>query len=258
MSHPPSPIVTAEVGGYVRRLATDLSSLAVVGGSLKPRRTWPRIAAFLVAFVAAASVPLTLDVASRPQVVVEAVPLDGMVETVARYLEWRAPEALPAPLRRKVAAAVVEEARRVSMDPLFVLAVMEVESDFSPDALSNMNARGLMQLRPVTIREVERLGQLPAPRSEPVEVTEVRVGIRYLSALMKRYHHQNRALAAWNAGPGAVDRALREEGSIPDRWLKFARAVRREHRRLRKHLGPELPSSIVASAPRESSAVAAD
>jgi soluble lytic murein transglycosylase-like protein len=81
-----------------------------------------------------------------------------------------------------------------------VRAVVQVESGFNPYATSPKGALGLMQLMPATI---ERFGVMHP--FDPVE--NVRAGVRYLRQLLDRYQNDEQlALAAYNAGPEAVDR----------------------------------------------------
>ncbi|MBI5544941.1 MAG: lytic transglycosylase domain-containing protein [Deltaproteobacteria bacterium] len=186
------------------------------------------------AFFLTAAAPLRLSPSPaplRPQIAP-----DPVVEEVDSYIAWRAGEALEPDVRREVSRVVVEESRANSLDPLYVLAVIEVESSFRPDAVSPRKARGLMQLRTVTIRELARRDLVPPQGEEADPVRNVRLGIRYLARLHSRYRDNDRALAAWNAGPSAVDRELAEEGELPVRWVRFARRVQREHRRLRAWL----------------------
>jgi len=81
-----------------------------------------------------------------------------------------------------------------------VRAVMQVESAFNPYARSPKGALGLMQLMPATIRQFAV--------SNPFNPADnVRAGVAYLRALLDRYqNNEELALAAYNAGPGAVDR----------------------------------------------------
>jgi soluble lytic murein transglycosylase-like protein len=80
--------------------------------------------------------------------------------------------------------------------------VVAAESGFRTNALSNKGAIGLMQLMPATAREY---GANPQDPKQNVEA-----GTRYLRDLLWKYrnddHQVSRALAAYNAGPGAVDR----------------------------------------------------
>jgi hypothetical protein len=93
-------------------------------------------------------------------------------------------------------------ARSHRVNPQLVAAVVQVESAFDPEAVSNKGARGLMQLMPATAR---RFGVEPEELFEPEK--NVEAGVRYLSWLIDRFSEDlSRVLAAYNAGEATVDR----------------------------------------------------
>ena len=85
------------------------------------------------------------------------------------------------------------------LDPALVHAVISTESSYNPYAVSPKNAVGLMQLMPAT---AQRFGLLAGDRTDPVK--NVRAGIRYLKWLRNYLGHWTLAIAAYNAGEGAV------------------------------------------------------
>lgn len=90
-------------------------------------------------------------------------------------------------------------AKSQGMDPNLVKAMVKAESDFKPKAVSPKGAMGLMQLMPET---AESLGV-----TDPFDPEDnIGGGVKFLKGLMKEFKDPEKAIAAYNAGPGAVKR----------------------------------------------------
>jgi soluble lytic murein transglycosylase-like protein len=99
---------------------------------------------------------------------------------------------------------VRSKADAYGLDHRLVQAVIQVESNFRPGAVSNKGAQGLMQIMPSTGAD---LGL-----TNPHDVEgNIEAGVRYLRMQMDRFGSPTLALAAYNAGPGQVERY----GGIP-------------------------------------------
>jgi len=94
---------------------------------------------------------------------------------------------------------VEQSARNHNVDPLLVDAVIKVESNYNPHAVSRVGAQGLMQLMPGTARDLGVSNSFDPGQN-------IEAGVRYLKQLQDLYKDDRLALAAYNAGPGAVDK----------------------------------------------------
>jgi soluble lytic murein transglycosylase-like protein len=102
---------------------------------------------------------------------------------------------------------VTEAAIRNGLEPELLHSIAAIESGYRQQAVSGKGAVGIMQLMPETARELQ------ADASDPEQ--NVNAGARYLRQLLLKYmddpYQLRKALAAYNAGPAAVDRY----GGIP-------------------------------------------
>ena len=135
-------------------------------------------------------------------------------------------EAKPKPDRASLEKLVAAAAERHGVELALVKAVVAAESAYDPQAVSRAGARGLMQVMPATaadygVAEQERL-------FDPE--TNLDTGTRHLKRLLAKYKNDyGRAIMAYNAGEGVVDRT----GSMVTyaETLSYTQAVIRHYRR---------------------------
>ena len=110
------------------------------------------------------------------------------------------PPAVTAAARGPFADLIDAAAKRYDMDVDLITSVIAAESNFNPKAVSRRDARGLMQLLPVTAAQLG-VHDIFDPKEN------IEAGTRYLGELLKLYKNDLAlALAAYNAGPDSVQR----------------------------------------------------
>jgi soluble lytic murein transglycosylase-like protein len=112
-------------------------------------------------------------------------------------------------LARTVARLVHKYSARYNKDPNLVLAIISVESDFNPQAVSKAGALGLMQVMPHWKKILAIEDDLTDPE------TSIRYGLQVLGFYEQMYKDPETVLTAYNRGPGPVDLAL-VKGANPD------------------------------------------
>ena len=124
-------------------------------------------------------------------------------------------------------ALIHEAAGRYDVEYDLIRAIIMVESQFNPRAVSRQGARGLMQLMPVTAKALEVVDL-----HDPTE--NIDAGVRYFKSLLDRYEGDvELALAAYNAGPGIVTRydgvpPYKETQAYVAKVLGYYEAIRSE------------------------------
>lgn len=173
----------------------------------------------------------------------EAVSL-GVAAAVAR-------SHLPERTQRRVSAAIVREARKNKIDPLLVVAVIRAESAFNTFAVSPVGAMGLMQVMPATGKWLaERRGE-KMRRTENLFESEynIELGTMYLAEMIEQFGTVEKALVAYNAGPGNAKKILNGRPENRRKFLAgYPATVIGEHKKLRAKYERETAQRNLAAA----------
>ena len=151
------------------------------------------------------------------------VPGDPRYREVPGYKQVRRAAA-----RARFSRFIQAAAKQYRLDPELIKAVIKVESDFNPSAVSKKGAMGLMQLMPDTAEEMD-----VASPFEPAE--NIQGGSRYLRKLIDLFDGDLRlALAAYNAGPSRV----LAHNRVPriTETKKYVKRVLREYDNNQRHM----------------------
>ena len=103
---------------------------------------------------------------------------------------------------------VEKYAKMYNIDPLWIYAIIKVESNFNKDAKSNSGAKGLMQLMDTTASELAQKDGIQNFTSDMLfdPETNIRLGTKYFDELLTKYNENYYlAIAAYNGGTGNVD-----------------------------------------------------
>ncbi|MFE8598168.1 lytic transglycosylase domain-containing protein [Archangium violaceum] len=142
---------------------------------------------------------------------------------------------LPDRQQRRLATAIVREARRNKVDPMLVVAVIRCESSFNNYAVSHVGAMGLMQVMPDTGNYLADRAGFKLQRHTNLFDSELNVelGTAYLADLIERFGSPERALVAYNAGPGLAKKILAKKDKRDRFMAGYPAKVMKEFRRLK-------------------------
>lgn len=110
-----------------------------------------------------------------------------------------------------VSAMILSESEKKGFDPLFILAVIQTESQFDPTIVGNHGEIGLMQIKPDTAQWIAQKENIPWNGNNTLKnpTINVRIGIAYISFLRKNFAGAaTRYVAAYNMGPKNVRRLV--------------------------------------------------
>jgi len=130
---------------------------------------------------------------------------------------------------KSVDEVIREIAREYGIDGALVKAIVTVESNCDPRAISRKGAQGLMQLMPSTARDLKV--------SKPLDPRENIIGgVKYIKGLLAAYGDLRLALAGYNAGPGAVKKyagipPYRETISYVKKVLNYYKRFKNEEKK---------------------------
>jgi soluble lytic murein transglycosylase-like protein len=149
-----------------------------------------------------------------------------------------------APFRKKsfaISSAILAESRKHGLDPIFLMAVIENESSFNPQARGPFGEIGLMQLRQATADWImERTGSRIRSLEDPVE--NIKVGAAYLAFLRERFTGDSVwYVSAYNMGPANVWKLARDQktpteyrGRVMERYTRLYSELTRSKQLLSK------------------------
>lgn len=135
--------------------------------------------------------------------------------------------------RLELASIITEQAQQHNLDPLLVIALIQVESTFNTHAQSHKGAKGLMQLLPDTARYINKKTDKDILENSNLfdAKTNIALGTAYMEYLLNKTNgNLEYALAAYNMGPANMFRAKREN-RLPK---AYSNKVLKEYTKLQK------------------------
>lgn len=138
--------------------------------------------------------------------------------TIGRLISNRAdPEHWSEDAIHDLSLYIVLKSRQYKVSPFLVLSLINVESRFHPTIVSPRGAVGLMQLMPDTAQELALALGMPyhGPGSLEDPKFNIELGLRYIAFLRSRFPTQTHMLTAYNIGPAALQKKIRNGEALP-------------------------------------------
>jgi soluble lytic murein transglycosylase-like protein len=186
---------------------------------------------FLVALAMLAASP-----SRAAEVTTVVVRADARTGKLVRSIVKRASPAVGGPALN----ALVEKAAKAhDVDPLLVHSIISVESNYNTHAVSNKGAQGLMQLTPATAKMLGVNDSFDPQQN-------IEAGVKYLKQLKDLYKDDRLALAAYNAGPGAVDKYKKEVPPYAE-TQNYVHEVGKRYDNARRAADAAKPAEVIAA-----------
>jgi soluble lytic murein transglycosylase len=138
----------------------------------------------------------------------------------------------------ELSEVILEESSGYGLDPMLVLAVIDVESKFQYGAISPAGARGIMQILPYVAKSlVQKMGldqpshfQSFRPEFLDDPVLNIRLGVYYLHDLQKNFRNLTHALIAYNMGPTETKNRLENDIGLSEEYATMVLAAYRHYK----------------------------
>ena len=112
--------------------------------------------------------------------------------------------------KKEYSEYVSKYSKKYVVEENLIYALIKAESNFDENAVSNKNAKGLMQLMYSTAEEIANKNQIELTEENILEPEiNINIGTKYISDLLQKYECVEVALAAYNAGSGNVDKWIK-------------------------------------------------
>jgi hypothetical protein len=143
----------------------------------------------------------------------------------------------------RLATLIYDECDRIGVKYSYALALIQAESRFNYKAISNVGARGLMQIMPSTFVSIARRYGYPYEEGDIYDLKKnIKIGILYIYILKQKYDRSELVSAGYNGGPKiAANYRLYMNGDnsafIPPETMKYVGSVNKNYQKYRKILG---------------------